>query len=190
MGSAAAYAFGAKLTYLLLFEIWYIDNYITDIPFWLFTYAKKLVKLLLSKQEVKVLQSAISRATLGRLPAYLHFLESVTSEHISATAVAKALGLGEVLVRKDLSLVCGKGKPKTGYVTDSLRASLKAAQQDIALTDSALQAVTAQMQAETRIYERNMLGVKKDSLQVRYEALIGEVRIIRKRMEESPQNRE
>ena len=46
-------------------------------------------------------------------------------------------------------------------------ASLKAAQQDIALTDSALQAVTAQMQAETRIYERNMLGVKKDSLQVR-----------------------
>ena len=35
-----------------------------------------------------------------------------------------------------------------------------------------------------------MLGVKKDSLQVRYEALIGEVRIIRKRMEESPQNRE
>ena len=69
-------------------------------------------------------------------------------------------------------------------------ASLKAAQQDIALTDSALQAVTAQMQAETRIYERNMLGVKKDSLQVRYEALIGEVRIIRKRMEESPQNRE
>ena len=57
-------------------------------------------------------------------------------------------------------------------------ASLKAAQQDIALTDSALQ---------TRIYERNMLGVKKDSLQVRYEALIGEVRIIRKRMEESPQ---
>ena len=64
-------------------------------------------------------------------------------------------------------------------------ASLKRAQEDIALTDSALQAVTAQMQAETRIYERNMLGVKKDSLQVRYEALIGEVRIIRKKMEDN-----
>ncbi|MBR5698984.1 MAG: hypothetical protein IKX44_10255 [Prevotella sp.] len=64
-------------------------------------------------------------------------------------------------------------------------ASLKQAQEDIALTDSALQAVTAQMQAETRIYERNMLGVKKDSLQVRYEALIGEVRIIRKKMEDN-----
>lgn len=63
-------------------------------------------------------------------------------------------------------------------------ASLKMAQADIAVTDSALQATTAQMQAEKRIYERNMLGVKKDSLQARYEALIGVVRMIRKRMEE------
>lgn len=63
-------------------------------------------------------------------------------------------------------------------------ASLKMAQADIAVTDSALQATTAQMQAEQRIYERNMLGVKKDSLQARYEALIGVVRMIRKRMEE------
>ena len=65
-------------------------------------------------------------------------------------------------------------------------ASLKMAQQDIAVTDSALQATTAQMQAEQRIYERNMLGVKKDSLQARYEALIGVVRMIRKRMADSP----
>ena len=93
--------------------------YITDIPFWLFTHAEEFVKILTSKQEVKILQSTISKATLGRLPAYLHFLESVTSEHISAPAIAKALGLGEVLVRKDLSLVCGKGKPKTGYATDA-----------------------------------------------------------------------
>ena len=65
-------------------------------------------------------------------------------------------------------------------------ASLRLAQQDIATTDSALQAVTAQMEAENRIYERNTLGVKKDSLQARYEALIGVVRMIRKRMEENP----
>lgn len=65
-------------------------------------------------------------------------------------------------------------------------ASLKMAQQDIAVTDSALQATSAQMQAEQRIYERNMLGVKKDSLQARYEALIGVVRMIRKRMADSP----
>jgi len=95
--------------------------------FWLFTRAVNIVKILTSTQEVKTLQSAISRATLGRLPAYLHYLENVTSEHISAAAVARALDLGEVLVRKDLSLVCGKGKPKTGYDTDALTASLKAA---------------------------------------------------------------
>ena len=57
------------------------------------------------------------------------------------------------------------------------------AQADIAVTDSLLQATTAQMNAEKRIYERNMLGVKKDSLQARYEALIGVVRMIRKRMD-------
>lgn len=62
--------------------------------------------------------------------------------------------------------------------------SEKLAQEDIARTDSALQATTAQMARETRIYERNMLGVRRDSLQARYEALIGEVRIIRKRMSE------
>ena len=73
------------------------------------------------------MQSAISKATLGRLPAYLHYVENVTSEHISAPAIARALDLGEVLVRKDLSLVSGKGKPKTGYDTDALTASLKAA---------------------------------------------------------------
>lgn len=65
-------------------------------------------------------------------------------------------------------------------------ASLKMAQQDIAVTDSALQATSAQMQVEQRIYERNMLGVKKDSLQARYEALIGVVRMIRKRIADSP----
>lgn len=65
-------------------------------------------------------------------------------------------------------------------------ASLKMAQEDIAVTDSLLQATIAQMNAETRIYERNMLGVKKDSLQARYEALIGVVRMIWKRMEELP----
>lgn len=63
-------------------------------------------------------------------------------------------------------------------------ASLKMAQEDLAATDSLLQATTAQMEAENRIYERNMLGVKKDSLQARYEALIGVVRMIRKRMDE------
>lgn len=64
-------------------------------------------------------------------------------------------------------------------------ASLKLAQADIALTDSALQAVTRQMEAATTIRERNLLGVKRDSLQVRYEALCGTVRVIHRRQTEN-----
>jgi len=64
-------------------------------------------------------------------------------------------------------------------------ASLKMAQEDIALTDSALQATQLQMQQEQDIYKRNMLGVKRDSLQARYEAMIGVVRMIKKRMEQT-----
>ena len=63
-------------------------------------------------------------------------------------------------------------------------ASLKMTQDDIGRTDSALQAVIRQMESETNIYKRNMLGVKRDSLQARYEGLIGTVRVIRKKMEE------
>lgn len=63
-------------------------------------------------------------------------------------------------------------------------ASLKIAQDDIGRTDSALQAVAQQMARETDIYRRNMLGVKRDSLQARYEGLIGTVRVIHKKMEE------
>jgi hypothetical protein len=64
-------------------------------------------------------------------------------------------------------------------------ASLKMTQDDIGRTDSALQAVTRQMEAETNIYKRNMLGVKRDSLQARYEGLIGTVRVIHKKMKEN-----
>ena len=60
-------------------------------------------------------------------------------------------------------------------------ASLKMAQTDIARTDSALQATTAQLAAEKDLYKKNMLGVKRDSLQVRYDALCGTVRVIHKR---------
>ncbi|MBQ9065495.1 MAG: redox-sensing transcriptional repressor Rex [Blautia sp.] len=113
---------------LLLHSIHVIS--VDILPIYLFDYSPSYnisLKYDLSEQEVRILQSAISRATLGRLPAYLQFLRTVPNEHISATAVAKALGLGEVLVRKDLSLVCGKGKPKTGYATDTLVASLTTA---------------------------------------------------------------
>ena len=62
-------------------------------------------------------QYLISRATIGRLPGYLNYLKSLPADtgNISATSIAKAMGLGEVQVRKDLSAVSGDGKPKIGY---------------------------------------------------------------------------
>lgn len=62
-------------------------------------------------------QTEISRATIGRLPIYLEYLKNAghLSENISATTLAKKLGLGDVQVRKDLSMVSGAGRPKTGY---------------------------------------------------------------------------
>ncbi|MBE6564059.1 MAG: redox-sensing transcriptional repressor Rex [Ruminococcaceae bacterium] len=65
----------------------------------------------------------VPRATLGRLPVYLQYLKSLPAEagsNVSATTIAKALGLGEVQVRKDLSAVSGAGKPKIGYAVAEL----------------------------------------------------------------------
>lgn len=65
----------------------------------------------------------VSRATLARLPLYLNFLKSSdikNKENISATAIAKELGLGDVQVRKDLGTASGEGKPKTGYNVSDL----------------------------------------------------------------------
>ena len=65
---------------------------------------------------------SIPKATLGRLPQYLEYLRSLPEirRTISATAIAKALSLGDVQVRKDRASVCGGGKPKVGYETDKL----------------------------------------------------------------------
>ncbi len=69
----------------------------------------------------------VSKATLGRIPQYLGFLRSVEKDkkNISATYIAKALNLGEVQVRKDLSAACGSGKPKVGYCTKELISCLE-----------------------------------------------------------------
>jgi len=62
----------------------------------------------------------ISKAVLKRLPGYVSYLKSLSSPYISATALANALGMGEVQVRKDLSAVSDGGRPKIGYHRESL----------------------------------------------------------------------
>lgn len=61
----------------------------------------------------------VSKQTLQRLPAYLNYLRKPQREprkYVSATMIAEALGLNDVVVRKDLASVSSSGRPKVGYV--------------------------------------------------------------------------
>lgn len=65
----------------------------------------------------------ISKSVLKRLPGYLAYLKNMPENaptHISATALANALSMGEVQVRKDLAMVSDGGRPKIGYQRESL----------------------------------------------------------------------
>ena len=65
----------------------------------------------------------ISKSVLKRLPGYLAYLKTLNdtnSPYISATALANALGMGEVQVRKDLAMVSDGGRPKIGYLREGL----------------------------------------------------------------------
>lgn len=65
----------------------------------------------------------ISKSVLKRLPSYLAYLKSLPEGsciNISATALANALNMGEVQVRKDLAMVSDGGRPKVGYLRESL----------------------------------------------------------------------
>ena len=56
----------------------------------------------------------VSKSVLKRLPGYLAYLKNMpenSSPYISATALAAALGMGEVQVRKDLAAVSDGGRP-------------------------------------------------------------------------------
>lgn len=74
-------------------------------------------------------QQTVPRATLGRLPEYLQHLKSLDKEveNVSSTTIAKALGLGDVQVRKDLSAVCSTGRPKIGFCVPELIGCLEEA---------------------------------------------------------------
>ena len=66
---------------------------------------------------------SVSVQTISRLPRYLNYLKGLPKgsiSNISATMIAEALGLNDVQVRKDLSLVSDGGRPKIGYAIEEL----------------------------------------------------------------------
>lgn len=64
------------------------------------------------------------------------------------------------------------------------KASLAMAQKDVANTDIRLQELARQIEETTDRLTRNMLLVKRDSLQARYEAMCGVVRMIHARQKQ------
>ena len=72
----------------------------------------------------------ISKSTLKRLPTYLTYLKSLPEDamaNISATALAAALGMGEVQVRKDIvfenpgvGIYCGHSPVMTNHFHDEI----------------------------------------------------------------------
>ena len=71
--------------------------------------------------------STIPLTSLQRLPVYLNYLKSLsgTREFISSGAIAHALNMGEVLVRKDLAFTSAQGRTRVGYNTCELIAALE-----------------------------------------------------------------
>ena len=65
--------------------------------------------------------------SLQRLPIYLNYLKALPAdrEYISSGAIAEALGMGEVLVRKDLAYTSAVGRPRVGYITKELISALE-----------------------------------------------------------------
>lgn len=74
-------------------------------------------------KEIKETQQ-ISKATLARMPLYLHFLQeehSKGAQYISSTVIAQNISVSSVLVRKDLALVSSEaGRPRLGFAISRL----------------------------------------------------------------------
>ena len=71
----------------------------------------------------------VSMPLLMRLPGYLDYLHSLPEKPgatVSATNIANALGLGDVMVRKDLAMVSGGGRRKIGHLRSQLIQDIEA----------------------------------------------------------------
>ena len=75
-------------------------------------------------QEENKEQQKISKATLARMPLYLHFLQEESSkgaQYISSTVIAQNISVSSVLVRKDLAFVSSEaGRPRLGFAISRL----------------------------------------------------------------------
>ena len=72
----------------------------------------------------KLDEKEISKATIARMPLYLHFLQeeySKGAQYISSTVIAQNISVSSVLVRKDLALVSSEpGRPRLGFLISRL----------------------------------------------------------------------
>ena len=70
------------------------------------------------------MKNVLSKQALKRLPVYMSYLKSLDpmeTEYISSAAVAEALDMNDVQVRKDLAAVCkSSGIPKKGFIIKDL----------------------------------------------------------------------
>ena len=73
------------------------------------------------------MKSNIPVTSLQRLPIYLNYLKSIGSQEgfVSSGAIARALNMGEVLVRKDLAYTSAQGKTRVGYSLTELISALE-----------------------------------------------------------------
>lgn len=77
----------------------------------------------------KIENKTISKATLGRMPLYLHFLQEENSkgtQYISCTVIAQNISVSSVLVRKDLEMVSSQpGRPRLGFSVSRLMVDIE-----------------------------------------------------------------
>lgn len=72
------------------------------------------------------MKSDIPVTSLQRLPVYLNYLKSLEPDgYISSGAIARELGMGEVLVRKDLAYTAAQGRTRVGYLRTELISALE-----------------------------------------------------------------
>ncbi len=73
---------------------------------------------------MKEMAEGISKATIARMPLYLHFLQEENSKgakYISSSVIAQNISVSSVLVRKDLAIVSSQqGRPRLGFAVSRL----------------------------------------------------------------------